>query len=329
MDFGTILSDAVRTALGVSAAAYALAAVGLNLQYGYTGLLNFGQVGFLFVGAYGTAITVDGGAPLPVGFLVGVAAAVGLGLLLGLPTLRLRAEYLAIVTIAAAEILRLVASARPLEGLTGGVLGIQGFANSFFSWNPYPVHRYVLVGDVAFDERTLWVITVGWTLVLLCSLFVFLLVRSPWGRVLKAIREDEDAARSLGKNVFAFKLQSLVAGGVIGALAGILLAVDFQYTNPDYWQSALTFFVFTVLILGGVARIFGPIVGSMLFWFVLAGVDSFLNQGIQHAGFDSVINTTDIGPIRFALVGLALILLMVFRPQGLLGDRKEALIDER
>jgi neutral amino acid transport system permease protein len=329
MDVGTILADAIRAALGVSAAAYALAAVGLNLQYGYAGLLNFGQVGFLFVGAYGTAITVDSGAPLAVGFLVGVLAAVGLGLVLGLPTLRLRAEYLAIVTIAVAEILRLVASARPLEGFTGGVLGIQGFANAFFDWNPYPVHRYVLVGDIAFDQRTLWVITVGWGFVLLCSLFVFVLVRSPWGRVLRAIREDEDAASSLGKNVFAFKLQSLVIGGVIGALAGILLAVDFQYTNPDYWQSALTFFVFVVLMLGGVARILGPILGSMLFWFVLAGIDSFLNQGIQHAGFGSVIATTDVGPIRFGLVGLALILLVVFRPQGLLGDRREALIDER
>jgi neutral amino acid transport system permease protein len=329
MDFGTILSDAIRAAVGVSAAAYALAAVGLNLQYGYTGLLNFGQVGFLFVGAYGTAIAVDRGAPLPVGFLVGVAAAVGLGLLLGLPTLRLRAEYLAIVTIAVAEILRLVASARVLEGFTGGVLGIQGFANAFFDWNPYPVDRYVIAGDVAFDQRTLWVITVGWALVLLSTLFVYLLVRSPWGRVLKAIRENEDTARSLGKNVFGAKLQSLVIGGVIGALAGILLAVDFQYTNPDYWQSALTFFVYTVLILGGVGTVLGPIVGSMLFWFVLQFLDSFLNQAVLHTDLGEVLDATDVGPIRFALVGLALILLIVFRPQGIFGNREEALIGEQ
>jgi neutral amino acid transport system permease protein len=190
------------------------------------------------------------------------------------------------------------------------------------------VDRYVIVGDVAFDQRTLWVITVGWVLVLLSTLFVYLLVRSPWGRVLKAIRENEDTARSLGKNVFGAKLQSLVIGGVIGALAGILLAVDFQYTNPDYWQSALTFFVYTVLILGGVGTVLGPIVGSMLFWFVLQFLDSFLNQAVLHTDLGTVLDSTDVGPIRFALVGLALILLIVFRPQGIFGNREEALIDD-
>src|ERR671936_2443594 len=134
MDFPRIFADAVRAALGVPAAAYALTAVGLNLQFGYTGLLNFGQVGFLLVGAYGTAMTVDAGAPLAVGFLVGVTAAVALGLILGLPTLRLRAEYLAMVTISAAEILRLLVRSRPLEGLTGGAFGIKDFADAFYAW---------------------------------------------------------------------------------------------------------------------------------------------------------------------------------------------------
>ena len=158
---------------------------------------------------------------------------------------------------------------------------------------------------------------------------MYLLVRSPWGRVLKAIRENEDTAWSLGKNVFGAKLQSLVIGGVIGALAGILLAVDFQYTNPDYWQSALTFFVYTVLILGGVGTVLGPIVGSMLFWFVLQILDSFLNQAVLHTDLGEVLDATDVGPIRFALVGLALIVLIVFRPQGIFGNREEALIDEQ
>src|SRR3954451_13731181 len=116
MSWGDILYPALRASVSVPAAAYALAAVGLNVQFGYTGLLNFGQVGFLLVGAYGTAISADHGVPLPLAFLVGVAAAVALGLILGLPTLRLRAEYLAIFTISAAEILRLVVRSRPLEG---------------------------------------------------------------------------------------------------------------------------------------------------------------------------------------------------------------------
>ena len=128
MDFGTVFTDGLRAALGVNAAAYALAAIGLNLQYGFTGLLNFGQVGFALVGAYGTAIAVDGGAPLWLGLLAGIGAAIALGLVLGIPTLRLRADYLAIVTISAAEILRISAVSTQLEGFTGGSFGIGGFA---------------------------------------------------------------------------------------------------------------------------------------------------------------------------------------------------------
>jgi branched-chain amino acid transport system permease protein len=326
MNFPRVFADAVRAALGVPAAAYALTAVGLNLQFGYTGLLNFGQVGFLLVGAYGTAMSVDAGAPLPVGFLVGVSAAVALGLILGLPTLRLRAEYLAMVTISAAEILRLLVRSRPLEGLTGGAFGIKDFADAFYNWNPIPPGRYG-IGDVSFSDRTLWVVLVGWSLVALTSLLVFLLVRSPWGRVLRAIRDDEDAARSLGKNVFAFKLQSLVLGGAIGALAGILLAVDAQFTNADYWQSVFTFFAYTVIILGGPGRVIGPIVGSMLFWFILQGTDTLLRQALENSVFGSTLAPSDAGPIRFALVGLVLIALMIVRPQGLFGSRAETLIE--
>ncbi len=195
MDFGNVFTDGLRAALGVNAAAYALAAIGLNLQYGYTGLLNFGQVGFLLVGVYGTAITVDGGAPLWLGLLAGIGAAIALGLLLGIPTLRLRADYLAIVTISAAEILRIGAVSSQLEGLTGGSFGIGGFARSFFDLNPISEGRYG-IGEVSFDHRTLWVMTVAWALVALTTVVVWFLARSPYGRVLRSVREDEDAARA-------------------------------------------------------------------------------------------------------------------------------------
>jgi len=328
MDVGVAFSDGMRAALGVPAAAYALGAIGLNLQYGYTGLLNFGQVGFLLIGAYGTAVSVDGGAPLWLGVLVGILCAVALGLLLGIPTLRLRADYLAIVTIAAAEILRIGVNARQLEGLTGGAFGIAGFGDEFYDLNPYAPGRYG-VGDVSFDERTLWVITVAWVLVILATIAVWLLVRSPYGRALRSIREDEDAARSLGKNAFAIKLQSLVIGGVFGALGGIIIAVDASFTNADYWRSQITFFLYVVLIIGGVASVLGPIIGSMLFWFVLQASDSLLRQGVEQGYFGEVFTTTDVGPLRLALVGLTLMLLMIFRPQGILGNRAEALVDER
>lgn len=328
MDPVSILTDAIRASVGVPAATYALAGVGLNVQFGYTGLLNFGHVAFLLVGAYGTAITVDNGGPLWLGVLVGMLAAVVLALLLGLPTLRLRADYLAIVTISVAEILRLVFRSRSLQDLTGGVFGIQGFANAFFDVNPIPDGRFGF-GTLTFSERTLWVMLVGWTLVALSSLLVYGLTRAPWGRVLRAIREDEDAARSLGKNVFSFKLQSLVLGGVIASLAGILTAVDAQFVNTDFFQTAFTFFIYTALILGGAGRVLGPVVGAIVFWFVLQATDSFLAQALDEGWFGGLFDSTDIAAIRFALVGLALMLLMIFRPQGILGNREEMYVDER
>lgn len=326
IDFGQSFADGARAALGVPAAAYALGAIGLNIQYGYTGLLNFGQVGFFLVGAYGTAVTVDAGASLLVGVLVGVLAAIGLGLLLGIPTLRLRADYLAIVTIAAAEILRIGANARQLEGFTGGAFGIAGFGTEFFDLNPYSPGRYG-IGDVSFDERTMWIITVAWLLVALATVGVWLLSRAPYGRLLRSIREDEDAARSLGKNAFSVKLQSLVLGGVLGALGGIVIAVDASFTNADYWKSQITFFLYVVLIVGGVASVLGPILGSMIFWFLFQASDSLLRQAVDQGVFGNAVSTTDVGPIRLGLVGLTLMLLMIFRPQGILGNREEALVD--
>ena len=122
MDWSLIFDTTARAFVGVDACYFALAAVGLNVHFGYAGLVNFGQVGFLLIGAYGTAVSADAGASLLVAVLVGVLCSIGLALLLGIPTLRLRADYLAIVTIAASEILRVGVSARQLEGLTGDAI---------------------------------------------------------------------------------------------------------------------------------------------------------------------------------------------------------------
>lgn len=330
MDWTRILSDGLRSGLGMNAAVYALAAIGLNLQYGYTGLWNFGQAGFLLVGGYGTAIAVHSwGLGLGWGVLVGVAAAVALGLVLGLPTLRLRADYLAIVTISAAEILRIVVNSTSVQSVTGGPQGIPGFANSFYDHNPIPRGRYG-VGSVTFTHRDLWVMSVTWLIVGLASALMFLLVRSPWGRVVRAIREDEDAVRALGKNVFAYKMQSLVIGGALGGLAGIMLVIDRQFVEPNNFPSAITFFAYAALILGGTARILGPILGAIVFWFLIEGTQSFLTQAVSHnfLGADHVLNPTQVGPIRFALVGLMIMLLVIFRPQGFLGSRTEVMLGD-
>jgi neutral amino acid transport system permease protein len=334
MDWGNILSNALRASIGLETVIYALAAIGLNVHFGYTGLLNFGQAAFLAVAAYGLAITVSiSGMSFWLGIVLGILGAVVLALLLGVPTLRLRADYLAIVTIAAAEIFRLFVRAASLRDQTGGSSGLPGgfrpFADDFYDLNPIPAGEYG-VSPFRFGERTWWILVVGWTLVLFTCLVVYLLMRSPWGRVIKGIREDEDAVRSLGKNVYAYKLQSLVIGGVIGALAGFVFALGRAAVQPDLYGTELTFFAYTVLILGGAARVFGPVVGAAIFWVVLSLTDNVLNQAIDNGIIPtSVMNNTQVGQVRFMLVGLALMLLMIYRPQGIFGDRRELALDAR
>ncbi|GAB2674276.1 branched-chain amino acid ABC transporter permease [Thalassiella azotivora] len=330
MDWGSILTNGARSIIGLETVIYALAAIGLNVQFGYAGLLNFGQAAFVAVGAYGIAITVTiVGLPFGVGVVVGILGAVLLAVLLGIPTLRLRADYLAIATIAAAEIVRIVFRSSALREYTGGSNGLTGFAEGFYGLNPFPDGRYGF-GPWRFSERLTWMLVVGWLLVILCALLVWMLMRSPWGRVMKGIREDEDAVRSLGKNVYAYKMQALVLGGVIGALAGFVFALGRAAVQPDLYGTEFTFFAYAVLLLGGAARVFGPIVGAALFWLFFSVTDNVLRQAIG-AGYipSGLMSTTQVGQVRFILVGLLLMALMIFRPQGIFGDKRELAIDAR
>jgi branched-chain amino acid transport system permease protein len=330
MDWGNILSNSLRAAVGLDAVAYALAAIGLNMHFGYTGLLNFGQVGFMAVGAYSIAITVNQlNLSMWMGLPIGILAAVVFALLLGLPTLRLRADYLAIVTIAAGEIFRLVVRAAALRDVTGGSSGMTQFARDFYSINPFGRGTYGF-WVFRFDERRTWLLLVCWAVVGLVSLGVYLLMKSPWGRVLKAIREDEDAARSLGKNVYWYKMQSLVFGGICGTLAGFAFAIGTQSVQPDTYSTPVTFFALTALILGGMAKVGGPIIGSMLFWVLLAFSDNFLRQAVDTGHIPtSIMDGIQVGQVRFMLVGLGLMLLPIFRPQGIFGDKREIQLDAR
>lgn len=327
MDWGSIFSQAITQGVGVLAIIYCLAAIGLNVQFGYTGLLNFGQAAFLAVAAYGLAVTiVELGLPMFAGIAVGVLAAVVLALLLGVPTLRLRADYLAIVTIAAAEIIRLTVRSVTLRDIFGGSDGINAFASEFYSYNPYS--EGLRWGPLNFSQNDLWVVTVGWILVGLFTLLVFLLMRSPWGRVIKGIREDEDAVRSLGKNVYWYKMQALILGGVIGCFGGFIYAVGFQSVQPDTYRTDLTFFAYAVLILGGAGRVFGPVLGAVIFWFLLVFIDGALAQAVNN-GTITFLRTDQVGQVRYWILGLSLMLLMIYRPQGILGDKKELALDAR
>ena len=330
-EFLDALSGGLQAALGYQAIFFVLLAVGLNVHFGYTGLLNFGQIGFALLGAFGLAVSVvRWGLPWWVGVLIGIGASVVLAVLLGIPTLRLRADYLAIVTIAAAEILRLVFRSVWATPVTGGTRGLSGFNADFVALAPWPGNsRYDFLG-MNWSGAQLWLALVGWVLVGLCTLLVWSLVRSPWGRVVKAIREDEDAARSLGKNVYAYKMQALVLCGVIGTLGGVVYALGLGSVNPDQYQNANTFLAYTALILGGAATIWGPVLGGMILLFLIqfadTGLKALINNGIIP---ETLLSATDVASLRFVLIGVGLMTLLIFRPQGIFGDRREVMLDAR
>ena len=329
MDWGNIVSQALQQGLGPSAVVYCLAAIGLNVHFGYTGLLNFGQAGFMAVGGYAMAAIVSTwGLSFWLGLLVGLALTVLLALLLGVPTLRLRADYLAIVTIAAAEIIRQTIGSVTLLEYFGGQDGLTGFSTAFRALNPFsgPLN----LGIASWRANDAWVMVVGWALVALSCLVVWLLMRSPWGRVLKSIREDEDAVRSLGKNVYSYKMQSLIIGGVFGAFAGFITALQHAAINPSLFATDITFFAYTVLLVGGAARVLGPVAGAVIFWFLLSFLDLFFTQAAATNLIpQSIMTANQASLMRFIFMGLLLMLLMIFRPQGLFGDRKELALDAR
>lgn len=397
MDWELILQLTLQAFFGLDAVVFIIAALGLNVQFGYAGLLNFGQAAFMAAGAYGLGMsTYYWGVSWWWGIAFGCAYAAVLAIVVGVPTLRLRSDYLAIVTIALAELVRLVVRSVTHKDKFGGSDGLKGFATGFhelspidsagdrYGIGPLQAHGTMRIALFVFwiavslgiayavtrarwkeshPERVrwgtgaialvlfavllklfeyfdylgfeLWVLIIGWTVVAICAVFVWALMRSPWGRVLKGIREDEEAVRSLGKNVFGYKMSALVIGALIGTFAGMINAFRTSNVQPDNYSRALTFYVLTALVLGGVAKVTGSIIGPMIFWALLAFTDAFLiqlgdDQGrVSVAGVTLLRNSSAIGQFRLMMVGFGLILLMVLRPQGIFGNRREMALDGR
>ena len=347
MDWGAIIESTFRGLIGEQFIYFGLAAIGLNLHFGYTGLLNFGQAAFMAAGAYGLAIIVTSLGPrinddegiLQLGlspgwmFILGVFFAVivvpvMLALLMGVPTLRLRADYLAIVTIAVAEIIRLTMRSPRFDWLTGSSDGLSGFTTPFYDLSPFdPGGRYFFN---LFIGQQMFLVIVGWIVLALSALLCWLVIRSPWGRVLKAIREDEDAARALGKNAYSYKMQALILGGIFGALGGMFRAIGFSLAQPDNFITDVTFFVWVALILGGAGKVLAPVVGAGLLYGVIGFTDVFLRELVDNEVVsDSVLSGTQVGQVRFMLMGLGLALLAAFRPQGIFGNKEEMALDDR
>lgn len=284
---------------------YAIFALGLNLEWGFTGLINFGHVAFFAIGAYTTVLFNMSGCPLILSVIAGIALAGFFGFLLGIPTLRLREDYLAIVTIGFSEVLRFILLNE--EWLTRGPFGVHGFQRPFQDM-------------IAYQDYNTFLLILFVAILILIYLSLERLIQSPWGRVLKSIREDEAVPSALGKNVFRYKIQSLVLGSAIAGLAGALLAFYLQYINPNTFKPIETFHVWIIVILGGTASNKGTIIGALILWTFFSGT-KFINRFIP-------LESHQMGAFRMIVIGLLLMVLMMYKPEGILGKKEELALSD-
>ncbi len=258
---------------------------------------------FLAIGAYTTVILNLRGVPLLFSILLGMVLAGLCGGLLGIPALKLREDYLAIVTIGFSEIVRFFFLNE--EWLTRGPMGLYGYSRPFEEF---------IQGDYNF-----FLLFITLAILLVCYLMLEKLIKSPWGRVLKSIREDEDVSASLGKNVFSYKIQSLMLGSAIAGLSGSLLAIYIQYINPRNFMPIETFYAWIVVVLGGSGNNRGTIIGAVILWTFFSGTRFF--QGYLP------FSPTQMGALRIMFIGLALIVLMMYKPEGILGKKEELTLE--
>ncbi|MGK7914186.1 MAG: branched-chain amino acid ABC transporter permease [Prochloraceae cyanobacterium] len=370
---------------------FALFALGLNLQWGFAGLINFGHVAFMTVGAYVTVLLTLQGVSLAIAPIIGGAVAALLGLLIGTSTLRLREDYLAIVTIGVSELLRLIANNE--EWLTRGTFGIQDYPLPLENWEPGVFGKLIAIASLTllavFAEWQLWrglknqwrrhqqiqgksdrprkpISLIIWgiigtalivsvyingaialsnyryksglmLLVVLVLVLVYsgleILLRSPWGRVIKAIREDEEIPRALGKNVFWYKLQAFMLGGAIAGVAGAFYAWQLTTVYSTNFEPLVTFNAWIVIILGGAANNAGTILGALIFFAyteitrslpqLFQFLDSILGQFVTDVSLTDFFNDARLAALRIMIMGLILMVLMMWRPQGILGKKEE------
>jgi len=287
----------------LTAGIYAIFALGLSLQWSYAGLLNFGHVAFMAIGAYTTVLLGMNGVPLILAVIAGMLLAGACGAFLGTATLRLREDYLAIVTIGFSEIVRFILL--NWSSLTRGSFGVYGF--------PRP-----LDGLVGHENYNLFLAGLVIIVLLLVYALLEVLAKSPWGRVLKSIRDDEAVSVSLGKNAFSYKVQALALGSAIAALSGSLLAFYLQYINPNNFQPIETFYAWIMVIMGGSGSNRGTIVGAILLW------GFFSTTRFLEGNFS--LSPSASSALRMVIIGLILVALVMFRPQGLFGRKEELAI---
>ena len=305
----------------------AIIAIGLNVVVGQAGLLDLGYVGFYAVGAYTVALLTSRDSPWnragPDGWVhenwawlaclpIAMAITALTGLILGFPTLRVRGDYLAIVTLGFGEIIRLLAD--NLSGVTNGPRGLSEVAYPRVGATaelPYGVFSSGnSTGDANYGTWWFWV---GLIFIVAILLLVGNLERSRVGRAWVAIREDEDAAESMGVNTFRFKLWAFVIGAAIGGLSGALYAGQVQYVAPPTFNIINSMLFLAAVVLGGQGNKLGVIFGA----FIIVYLPNRL-LGVEVMGIN-------LGDLKYLFFGLALVVLMIFRPQGLFPVRQQLL----
>ena len=314
---GGILSFLVSFA--IMASIYAIFSIGLNVHWGYTGLLNFGIAGFFAIGAYTTALfssAVPTGVlagyvkqafglnlPFPIGVFAAAVTSGLIAVLIGLLTLRLSEGYLAISTIGIAETIRIFFNNE--AWLANGPQGLIGLPRPLYGIVPPAYYNYIYLVIV---------------LIFLAVIYIAVErgIRSPWGRVLRAVREDEVMAKADGKNVFLFKLQALVVGAMIMGMAGALYAHYSAAIQPSVFEPLFgTFIIWTMLMLGGTGNNKGAILGAFIVWALWSWSTFFISKIVP------VSFQTRAPYIRYVLIGLLLIIILVKRPRGIIGEERQ------
>lgn len=335
-----VLSVSYVLYLAALAGMYVLLATGLNIQWGYTGLINFSVAAFFGVGAYGAVLLSSGDSPLTggappvlelpavgqvtlvglnapvVGIVVGMLVGGVLALLIAIPTLSLQEDYLAIASLGLAEVVRILIKNQ--QNWTGGSRGVLGMPEFFETW---PVVGSVLdvLPPTALDAVTVLTFT------LIVWLFVRRIHQSPWGRVQRLIRSDADLAEALGKNTYQLRMQSFILGSVIMALGGVFFVHLNNSMFPENLRPIRTFYVWIAVILGGSGSDRGAILGGIVIVTIVEG-SRFLGSGLTVDLGALVLSFTlpiDPGAMRLFLVGIIIIGVMRYRPEGILPPQRE------
>jgi branched-chain amino acid transport system permease protein len=275
---------------------FGIVALSLNLEFGFAGLANFGKVAFFLVGAYSYALLSQIGLPFYLCLIAGALISSVFGLLISLPALRIRADYLAIVVLTFGEILRLIVKSE--SWLAGGDWGIAVSPAISLMGASHRVNALVNIGLV-------------YLCLVICFVVIQLLANSPYGRVIRAIREDEVAAEALGKDKAKYKAQIFMLGSAMAGIAGGLYAQYLQCILPGMFMPMISFTVWIMVLVGGPANNWGALLG--------AGLVELFDRGANIAK-DYLALPVDPSNLQYILFGVLIILVLFYRPGGLLKE---------